>query len=162
MTAVAAAVVAVAAAAAVALQRAAVVAEVVKYEEANSSYAGAGEEKCQEVESMLERSATKLCYEAQDVHSELFVFEAISGSEEDFIRSNDPKMGANKRGDNAALRDDKVEEAETSQDDLVAHSAVAYKERARYMSCASDHLIAHSTYHDIFDKIISRDLLYFE
>lgn len=53
MTAVAAAVVAVAAAAAVALQRAAVVAEVVKYEEANSSYAGAGEEKCQEVESMV-------------------------------------------------------------------------------------------------------------
>lgn len=30
---------------------------------------------------------------------ELFVFEAISGSEEDFIRSNEPKMGsANKRG----------------------------------------------------------------
>lgn len=26
------------------------------------------------------------------------MFEAISGSEEDFIRSNDPKMGANKRG----------------------------------------------------------------
>lgn len=30
--------------------------------------------------------------------SELFVFEAISGSEEDFIRSNDSKMGVNKRG----------------------------------------------------------------